>query len=146
LHRGVALLAASLALVALAFLAGYVTGNGNGDGLAGGHTISLVGTKAAPGALASLRVAPADPAGNWPMRLSVTGLAKLPAKGYYTVYLVHDGKPFAPCGTFVVAGRARSASVWLNAPYEIRKGDTWVVTRQMPGHHEPGPVVLTPNA
>jgi hypothetical protein len=146
LQRRVALLAAAIALVAVAFLAGYITGNGKGDGLSAGHTISLTGTKAAPGALASLRVEPPDAAGNWPMRLSVTGLAKLPAKGYYTVYLVRHGKPFAPCGTFVVAGKAHGASLWLNAPYDVRKGDTWVVTRQMPGHHEAGPVVLRPNA
>ena len=146
LQRRVMLLAAALALAAVAFLTGYITGNGSGDGLSAGHTISLVGTKSAPGALASLRVEPPDPAGNWPMRLSVTGLAKLPAKGYYTVYLVRNGKPFAPCGTFVVAGKEHGASVWLNAPYAIRKGDTWVVTRQMPGHHESGPVVLRPTA
>ena len=30
----------------------------------------------------------------------------------------------------------------LNAPYELRRGDGWIVTKQLPGHHEPGPVVL----
>jgi hypothetical protein len=146
MRRSVALLAAAIALVTLAFLAGYITGNGNDNGLSAGHTLSLVGTKAAPGALASLRVEPADPAGNWPMQLTVTGLPKLPPRGYYTVYLVRDGKPYAPCGTFVVAGRANGTSVWLNAPYDVRKGDTWVVTKQMPGHHQAGPVVLRPSA
>jgi hypothetical protein len=142
-HR-VALLAAALALVAVAFLAGYITGNGNGEGLASGTTLSLVGTKAAPNALASLRIQPVDAAGNWPMQISVTGLPTLPPHGYYTVYLVRNGKPIAPCGTFVVAGREHAASVWLNAPYELKPGDTWVVTRQMPGHHEAGPIVLRP--
>ena len=72
--RSVALLAAAVAVVTLAFLAGYLTGNGD-NGLPAGHTLSLVGTKAAPGALASLRVEAADPAGNWPMAspLSTTG-------------------------------------------------------------------------
>jgi hypothetical protein len=146
MRRSVTLLAAAIALVAVAFLAGYLTGNGNGNGLTSGHTLSLVGTKAAPGALASLRIEPADPAGNWPMQLSVTGLPKLPPRGYYTVYLMRDGKPYAPCGTFVVAGKAYGTSVSLNAPYELRRGDTWVVTKQMPGHHEAGPVVLQPRA
>ena len=113
-----ALLAAALALVAAAFVAGYITGNGKGDGLSAGRTLSLVGTKEAPGALASLRIQPADQSGNWPMQISVTGLPKLPPRGYYTVYLVRDGKPFAPCGYFVVAARDHGASVWLNAPYE----------------------------
>jgi hypothetical protein len=144
LSRRIALLAAAIALVAVAFLAGYTTGNRNSDGLPSGHTLSLVGTKAAPGALASLRVEPADRAGNWPMQLAVTGLPKLPPRGYYTVYLMRDGKPYAPCGTFVVAGKTRGVSVSLNAPYDVRDGDTWVVTKQMPGHHEAGPVVLQP--
>ena len=141
--RSVVLLAAAVALVALAFLAGYIAGNGNGTS---GHTLSLVGTKAAPDALASLRVEHADAAGNWPMKLSVTGLPKLPPRGYYTVYLMRNGKPYAPCGTFVVAGKTRSISVSLNAPYQVHDGDTWVVTKQMPGHHEAGPVVLRPSA
>jgi hypothetical protein len=144
MRRSVALLAAAIAVVALAFLAGYVTGNDNG--LSSGHTLALVGTKAAPGALASLRVEPVDSAGNWPMRLSVTGLPKLPPHGYYTVYLMRNGEPYAPCGTFVVDGKAHGTSVSLNAPYDLRDGDTWVVTKQMPGHHEAGPVVLRPRA
>ena len=143
-HR-VALLAAALALVTIAFLGGYITGNGKGDGLSAGHTLSLVGTKAAPGALASLRIQPVDAAGNWPMQISVTGLPKLPARGYYMVYLMRNGKPYAPCGTFVVAGRDHGASVWLNAPYDVRQGDTWVVTKQLPGHHVAGPIVLRPS-
>jgi hypothetical protein len=142
-HR-VALLAAALALVALAFLTGYITGNGGGEGLQGGTTLALVGTKAAPNALASLRIEPADGSGNWPMRISVTGLPKLPPHGYYTVYLERNGKQLAPCGYFVVAASNRGTSVYLNAPYDVRKGDTWVVTKQLPGHHEAGPVVLQP--
>ena len=143
-RRTVMLLAAALAVCALAFLAGYIAGNGKGNGLSAGRTMSLTGTKAAPGALASLRIEPADPSGNWPMKISVTGLPKLPAHGYYTVYLMRHGKPYAPCGTFVVSGGAHGVSVWLNAPYGVRAGDTWVVTKQLPGHHEPGPIVLRP--
>ena len=142
--RKVLLLAAALALVAMAFLAGYIAGNGKGDGLSSGTTMSLVGTKAAPSALASLRIQPADAAGNWPMKISVTGLPKLPPHGYYTVYLVRNGKPFAPCGYFVISGPDRGTSVWLNAPYKLQPRDTWVVTKQLPGHHETGPVVLRP--
>jgi hypothetical protein len=145
MQRSVALLAAALSLVAVAFLAGYLTGN-SGSGLPAGHTLSLVGTKAAPGALASLRVEAADAAGNWPMELSVTGLPKLPAHGYYTVYLTRNGKPLAPCGTFVVAGKAHGTAVTLNAPYDLHEGDSWIVTKQLPGDHNAGPVVLQPPA
>jgi hypothetical protein len=145
-RRSVALLAAALALVTAAFLAGYVTGHGNDASVSSRYTLALVGTKAAPGAFASLRLESVDPAGNWPMRLSVTGLPKLPPRGYYTVYLMRNGKPYAPCGAFVVDGKAHGTSISLNAPYDVRDGDSWVVTKQMPGHHEAGPVVLQPRA
>jgi hypothetical protein len=144
--RRIALLAAALVVAAVAFLGGYITGNGKGDGLSAGKTLSLVGTKAAPRALASLRIEPVDAAGNWPMQISVTGLPKLPAHGYYTVYLLRNGKPFAPCGFFIVKASNRGTSVWMNAPYTLQHGDTWVVTKQLPGHHEVGPIVLRPNA
>ena len=85
-----------------------------------------------------------DEAGNWPMQLSVTGLPPLPKHGYYEVYLTRHGKPVAPCGVFVVKSKAGAVSVRLNAPYTLRAGDTWVVTRQLPGHREVGPIVLHP--
>ena len=139
------LLAATVAVLALAFIGGYLAGN-RGGGLVSGSTKRLVGTRAAPSALASLRIDPADPSGNWPMKLSATGLPKLPGHGYYTVWLMRHGKPYAPCGTFVVAGIDRAVSVWLNAPYRLQHGDTWVVTKQTAGDRTVGPVVLRPAA
>lgn len=144
-RRRVMLLAAALVLVALAFLGGYISGN-SGGGLAGSRTLRLAGTRAAPGALAALRLDRVDSAGNWPMQLSAKGLPKLPAHGYYEVFLVRNGKPFAPCGAFVVGGRSAAISVHLNAPYRLRPGDSWIVTKQLPGNHEPGAVVLRPTA
>jgi len=144
-RRGVMLLAAALTVVALAFFGGYLAGN-RGGGLASGRTLHLTGTKAAPGALAALRILPVDSAGNFPMRLSAEGLPKLPPHGYYEVFLVRGGKPLAPCGSFIVAGGDSAVSVQLNAPYDLRPGDSWFVTRQLPGHHEAGPVVLRPTA
>jgi hypothetical protein len=141
--RRVMLLAAAIMVVLLVFLGGYVTGNKGGGGLSGGHTLKLVGTAQAPKALASLHVASKDAAGNWPMTISATGLAKLPAHGYYEVYLTRNGKIWAPCGTFRVASATSAVSVELNAPYDLRRGDGWVVTKQLPGHREAGPVVLT---
>jgi hypothetical protein len=143
--RRALLLAATLVVLALAFLGGYITGN-HGGGLASGRTLALKGTPAAPAALASLRISPADAAGNWPMQLSAHGVPKLPAHGYYEVFLVRGGKPLAPCGSFVVGGTSGAVSVRLNAPYHLRPGDSWVVTRQDPGQHEPGTVVLRPTA
>jgi hypothetical protein len=140
-RRRVMLLAAALVIVALAFLGGYIAGNGGGT--ASAATLKLTGTPAAPHALASLQIEPKDAGGNWPMRLSVTGLPKLSAHSYYEVFLVRDGKPFAPCGSFKVAV-GRATTVQLNAPYRLRPSDTWVVTRQTPGSNEPGAVVLNP--
>jgi hypothetical protein len=140
-RRRVMLLAAAVAIVALAFLGGYIAGNGGGT--ASAEVLKLTGTRAAPHAFASLQVEPVDAGGNWPMRLSVTGLPKLSGHSYYEVFLVRHGKPYAPCGSFKVAVD-RATTVQLNAPYRLRDGDTWVVTRQMPGSHEPGAVVLKP--
>jgi len=140
--RRALLLAAAICILALAFFAGYVVANGGGS--ASVKTLSLAGTPAAPGALASLKIEPVDSAGNWPMQLTVTGLPKLPARSYYEVYLVRNGKPYAPCGTFVVDGRNRATSVSLNAPYRLQKGDSWVVTKKSPGLQEPGAVMMTP--
>lgn len=142
-QRRLALLAAAIAVLAVVFVGGFVAGN-SGHGLTGTHTLKLVGTPQASNALASLVIQNVDEAGNWPMTLSVTGLPKLPKHGYYEVYLTRNGKPFAPCGVFVVGGKAGAVSVHLNAPYHVRKGDSWVVTKQLPGNEGAGPVVLHP--
>jgi hypothetical protein len=140
-RRRVMLLAAAVAIVALVFVGGYIAGNGGGT--ASAEVLKLTGTPAAPHALASLQIEHVDAGGNWPMRLSVTGLPRLSAHSYYEVFLVRDGKPFAPCGSFKVAAGS-ATTVRLNAPYRLRHSDTWVVTRQSPGNHEPGDVVLKP--
>ena len=140
-RRRVLLLAAAVAIVALAFLGGYIAGNRSGS--ANAEVLKLTGTPAAPHALASLQVEPVDAGGNWPMHLSVTGLPKLSKSSYYEVFLVRNGKPFAPCGTFQVALN-QATTVQLNAPYRLHHGDTWVVTRQTSSSDAPGVVVLRP--
>jgi len=142
-HRRAMLLAAAIAVIVLAFLGGYVVGN-SGGGSASGRILQLVGTQAAPHALASLRIEPKDAAGNWRMKLSVEGLPALPRGSYYEMYLVRNGKPWGSCGTFVVA-RKQGTVVWLNAPYRLKPGDSWVVTRTTPDMPEPGTVVLQPS-
>jgi hypothetical protein len=142
-QRRIALLAAALSVLAVVFLGGYLAGN-RGGGLAAARTVQLRGTPVAPNALASLVVQDEDAAGNWPMRLSATGLPKLPPRGYYAVYLTRNGKPLLPCGVFVVKSEHGAVSVQLNAPYHVRNGDTWVVTRELPGDHGVGQIVLHP--
>ncbi|HZS23920.1 MAG TPA: hypothetical protein VFA30_02930 [Gaiellaceae bacterium] len=145
-RQRLALLAAALVVLALVFTLGYITGNGSGGGIVGVRTLRLAGTAQAPGALASLVLSNEDDAGNWPMKLTVTGLAKLPPRGYYEVFLARDGRPIASCGVFVVKSKSAAVTVDLNAPYSFRRSDGWVITRQAPGQHEPGPVVMHPLA
>jgi hypothetical protein len=140
-RRTVLLLAAAVAILALAFLGGYITGNSGGS--ASGHVLKLAGTPAAPNALAALEIQHVDAAGNWPMKLTVTGLPQQHGRAYYEVFLVRSGKPYAPCGAFKVA-TDRAVTVQLNAPYRLQNGDTWVVTLQTPRSREPGVVVLRP--
>jgi len=142
IRRRAMLLAAAVAVLALVFLGGYLAGNPGKT--ASGHILQLSGTPAAPHAIASLQIEPKDAAGNWPMKLAVEGLPALPAQSYYEVYLVRDGKPWASCGEFVVARGSRGTTVQLNAPYRLKPGDTWIVTRQGSAAAAPGQVVLRP--
>ncbi|MDE3026262.1 MAG: hypothetical protein KGI93_11915 [Acidobacteriota bacterium] len=141
-RRRVLVLAAALGVLALAFLAGYITGNGGN--VTTGTVLQLTGTRAAPRAFASLQLEPADSAGNWPMKLSVKGLPRLGAHMVYEVYLMRGGRPYAPCGTFRVAAGPAATVVQLNAPYYLEHGDSWIVTRQRSSSGTPGVVVLRP--
>jgi hypothetical protein len=144
-RRRLMLLAAAVAALVLAFVVGYVSGNG-GDGTASSsvRVLKLAGTTAAPSAFASLEIEKRDSAGNWPMRVSVTGLPRLPHGKYYEVWLVRGGKIFGSCGSFVVGDPKGTTSVYVNAPYRLRSHDSWVVTRWTPADGKPGPVVLRP--
>jgi hypothetical protein len=78
------------------------------------------------------------------MTLSVVGLPKLRPHTYYEVYLVRHGRPWGSCGTFRVGGSPdQPVTVTLSAPYSLRKGDSWVVTRPGRGGTEPGTTVLS---
>jgi hypothetical protein len=130
-RRGaVLLLAAALAaaVFGVGFLTGAVTHNRTTQNAA--IVVAMHGTRAAPNALASIRLEDVDAAGNWPMRLIVQGLPKLNG-GYYELYLTRHGRIAATCGTFNVHG-GRTA-VHLNAPYRLSRFDGWVVTRHLPG-------------
>lgn len=144
-RRRLMLLAAAVAVLVLAFVVGYVSGNDGGTAPSSSvRVLKLGGTTVAPRAFASLELENRDAAGNWPMRVSVTGLPKLPHGQYYEVWLVRAGKIFGSCGSFVVGGPKGTTSVYVNAPYRLKAGDSWVVTRWTPAEHKPGPVVLRP--
>jgi anti-sigma-K factor RskA len=144
-RRATLLLAAALSILAV-FAAGYgVANHRNGGGGASSATVAtlaLTGTSNAPRARATLEVWKAR-AGNWPMTLSVAGLPRLAPHRYYEVYLVRNGRPWGSCGTFRVDGTG-AVKLTLNAPYSLRTGDSWVVTRPGPNGSEPGSTVLRP--
>ena len=145
MRRALLVLAAAVSIAAV-FAAGYAVSNGRQGGssrVGVAKIVKLKGTKALPQAQATLEVWKPQ-AGNWPMTLSVTGLPKLPQHVYYEVYLVRNGKPWAPCGAFKVASASQTLTLTLNAPYKLRKGDTWVVTRPAAHGTDPGNTVLRP--
>jgi hypothetical protein len=51
------------------------------------------------------------------------------------------GKHRWTCGTFAVGGD--TTKVRMTIPYDLRRGDGWIVTSQQPGQPSPGRTVLT---
>jgi hypothetical protein len=133
------------ATVATAGLLGFVVGqasNSSSTNIDVQRVVKLRGTDLASDGQATLEIGSKDSHGNWPMVLHVSGLRSLPQGGYYDLYLSRGGKPIALCGTFNV--RPGETVVRMNAAYELKRFDGWIVTRQLPGNHEPTDVVLRP--
>jgi len=142
-RRAMLLLAATLAIVGV-FLAGYAVANRGGSSPTAVKSLALEGTVIAPNAQATLEVWQAN-ADNWPMTLTAVGLPPLPEHRYYEVYLLRHGKPWGACGTFRAPENPQQpVTVTLTAPYTLRKGDSWVVTRPGNSGAEPGKTVLRP--
>jgi hypothetical protein len=144
-RRAMLLLAAAIAVFAV-FIAGYAS---HTTGKAGGPQVvisqTLKGTPLAPQAEGALQVLSSQDGNNWPMKLTVVGLRPLAPGNYYEVYLLRNGKPWGLCGTFRAGSSTdRPVTVTLTAPYQLSKGDSWVVTRPGPGGAEPGQTVLKP--
>jgi hypothetical protein len=129
-------LAAAIALVA--FVGGYIAGFRH-DGFAAQYSVQMHSANGGR-ASAEIKIGTRDSHGNWPLRLEVSGLPKL-KRGYYEMFLTR-GKQRATCGTFNTGGQ-KTVKVRLNAPYDLRRGVGWIVTKELPGRPVPGPVVLT---
>jgi hypothetical protein len=125
------------ALLAAAFGAGYLTRD---SGFEATREVAMRGSTLAPAASATIRLGQRDAGGNWPMILEVRGLKQLPPRGYYELLLTRAGKPIAPCGSFDVERGA--TEVYLNAPYNLRRFDGWVVVMHERGHVENPPIVM----
>jgi hypothetical protein len=118
------------ALVLAAFGAGFLVGHRGGDegSFAIDFVLPMQGTAAAHSAFASLAVGEKDDDGNWPMAMTVRGLPPLPEGERYELLLTRDGRLAVSCGTFRIENAKTVA--YLNAPYELRTYDGWVVTRE----------------
>jgi Anti-sigma-K factor rskA, C-terminal len=123
-HRWRTAAIAVAATLLIAFGAGWlIGGRGSAD-----HIQRTVAMSGPHGAKASLEVLRADDAGNWPMRMTVSGLPQLPSGKTYTLWLTKNGKLDSPCGNFVV-GKG-TTTVKLNAPYHLKEYSGWVVVPQ----------------
>ena len=111
-----------------AFLGGFLAGRQK-EPFAEVFKVPMQGTAQAANASASIEVGKADAAGNWPLKVVVRGLKPLPKGQYYEMFLTKGAdKRAATCGTFRVI--QSGDSVRLNAPYNFRSFDGWVVTRE----------------
>jgi hypothetical protein len=132
------LIAAAIIVVGITFTLGFATGQKHAPPPQALEKLALRGTSAAPHARGTLALYQQQ-SGNWPMTLTVSGLPRVKAPTYYIVWLIRDGKTVAPCGQFVVAKSGSSLTLNLSAPYALKRGDSWVVTRAT---YSNGPTVI----
>ncbi len=130
-------LAAAIALVA--FFGGYLAGYRQ-NGFTAQFSPEMHGV-AGVDAAAVIEVGKRDSDGNWPLQLKVTGLHRLANGGYYEMFLTRGTHRWT-CGTFAGGGDDK-VSVRLNIPYELKRGDGWIVTEELPGKPHPGKTVMT---
>jgi Anti-sigma-K factor rskA len=132
-RRSGRLLTLAVAGAAVVLAIGYLIGR-HGASFQTDFSKTMHGTKASPNAAAVLDVGELDAAGNWPLKLTVSGLRTLPKGGYYELWLTKGGHLGASCGTFRV--EPGQTTVRLNAPYNFREYNGWIVVRKLPGKPE----------
>ena len=137
-RRTGAALALAAAIALIAFLGGYLSGYRH-NGFTAQYSVPMHAS-AGLGGSAQIKIGERDSHGNLPLRLEIKGLPKLNA-GYYEMYLTR-GKRLWTCGTFTAGGQ-NTVKVSLTIPYQLRNGDGWIVTKELPGRSTPGPTVLT---
>jgi hypothetical protein len=139
-RRGTRAFALAAVGALMALVIGFIVGKQSG-GFSTEFSIAMRSTPAAPaGAGAVINVAAKDASGNWPLQMKVTGLKELPEGGYYVLYLTHKLKPAASCGVFRV--HSGETTVDMNAPYNFKQYDGWIVVAKLPGKRV-GPTLLT---
>ena len=137
-RRAGAALALAAAIALIAFFGGYLAGYRH-HGFAAKFAPAMHGVGGAQ-ASAVIKVGARDSDGNWPLQLEVTGLPRLKS-GYYEMFLTR-GRQRLSCGTFAVGG-PENVTVRMTIPYELRRGDGWIVTAEQPRAAQAGRTVLT---
>jgi hypothetical protein len=131
--------ATALGLAAAAVLAALVIGYAVGDRRDEADVdfvVPMHGVAPAASSRGEIEVEELDAAGNWPIVFTVSGLPRLPAGGWYELFLTKKGKIAESCGTFLVEGKGAPTSVRMNVPYRLSNYTGWVVTAHNP--HYPG--------
>jgi hypothetical protein len=133
----------ALAAALAAFLGGYAFGHSKGKPSAFTSVRTIAMHSPSGGASHGvINIAEKDSVGNWPMQIDVSGLPEQTKQSsYYELWLTHNGKAVAPCGSFRV--NEKTTRVRLTVPYALKNFDGWVVTSQGPDRNGLGPVVLT---
>ena len=131
-RRTGAVLALAAALALVAFLGGFIAGHTNGNSFDSVRAVPMHGVGEAQTASGTIDIGQLDSQGNWPLQVKVSHLPSPPRNGYYEMFLTRHGKIAATCGTFNVHGP--TATVRLNAPYNLGRFDGWVVTLERPGN------------
>jgi hypothetical protein len=126
-RRG-ALLAIAAALAVTVFAVGVAVGD-RSNGRSIDFVVTMSGTAAATDATASLTVFDLDEAGNWPMEMTVEGLAPAASGRPYELWLTKNGELAALCGGFLTDPDGL-AVVPMNAPYKFKEFDGWVVVEE----------------
>jgi hypothetical protein len=116
-----------------AFAVGYDLGQGGGGGFEQVFTRTMRGLSPVANASATIAVGKREQGGNWPLRMTVRGLPRLPRRDWYQLYLTRHGKPDVLCGAFQATG-GHITHVQLNAPSDLDEYSGWIVTAHIPGH------------
>jgi hypothetical protein len=133
-----AALALAAAIALIAFVGGYIAGFQR-DGFSAQYTVPMHGV-AGVAASADIKIGTRDSHGNLPLRLDVRNLPVL-KNGYYEMYLTHGGHRWT-CGTFA-GGGSSTVNVRMSVPYQLVKGDGWIVVKHVVGRPGSAPTVLT---
>jgi hypothetical protein len=132
-RRTGAVLALAAALALAVFLGGFLAGSRKSESFSTFKSVPMHGVGEAQAASGTIDIGQLDSQGNWPLQVKVSHLPSPPRNGYYEMFLTRNGKIAATCGTFSVHGS--TATVRLNAPYNLGRFNGWVVTMERPGNN-----------